>query len=207
MAGLSKYALCGVDDVKGILGYEDEDEDREDDIIRAINALSWAIPRRAQREFARTAVEDAQTRYTLIDSGDIRRGFVRVGDIRSVPSEVKLWTPDRDDSFTYDAETDLWMMPDVPERGFPFEYVKIKASAANQPQVGWWLSVKANWGFPEIPDDIHLVAVNASALWVLNDTAKLTELARQQGRQIRLEALMSDEFVQTVEDYRLYRVA
>lgn len=206
MPELSEYALCQVDDVKSLLGYEDDEETRDDDIRRAINALSWAIPRRAQREFVHTSAEAGKVRYKQIEQIDITRGFVRMGDIMSEPTEVKLWTPDRDSSTDYDVATDLWLMPDTPDRGFPWEFVKIKRSAP-QPTLGYWLSVKTDWGFAAIPDDIIQIAAGASMLWILNDVSKLTQLAQQQGRRVRLESLIPSEFIEAVDDYRLFRVS
>lgn len=201
---LTEYALCEIEDVADQLGYDATQTDsHRRSIIRAINSVSRAIPRHAQREFIAT---EEQTRYTQICAADILRGYVRVGDLSEI-TDCAILTPDRDTSYALDVEDDLWLLPDTPEPGHPYGFVKVKSTAPTQPTVGWWLSVTGSWGFVEIPDDIIQIATGCAASWILNDVSKQTQLAREAGRRVSVPSLIAPEYLDAVEDYRTYRVA
>jgi hypothetical protein len=209
MPALSAYALCDAEDVAELLGYTDQQmSNRQRTLIRTINASAVAIRRRTQREFKQTEAEQDQRRFFLVENADVRRGYVRIGDMAEWPSEVRLWTPDRDDYVEFDVDEDdgdIFPLPDVPEPGMPYEYLKVKSTQLLT--AGWWLSVTSGWGFPAVPDDIIQVAIGTAAEWVLNDVMKLSELARQQGRPVRLASLIPSQYDETVDGYRIYRVS
>jgi hypothetical protein len=212
MPQLSPYALCDVEDVAELLGYDDQQmSNRQRTLVRTINSTATAIRRRSQREFKQTSAELAKTRWFQIEKHDIDTYNVRIGDYSAWPTEVKLWTPDRDEVVSTfdvadDGTGDIWPVPDVPEPGMPYEWLHVKS--INQAlTLGYWLSVKTDWGFPEVPDDITQVAIGTAAEWVINDVMKLTELARQQGRPIKLQSLIPSQYDETVDGYRIYRVS
>lgn len=209
---LSAYALCDAEDVAELLGYTDDQmSNRGRTLIDVINGATTAIRRRSQREFKQTEAEMGATRWTEISQIDLDRGYVRLGDYSAWPTTVRLYNADRSGFDEYDVNDDgtgdLWPLPDTPEPGHPFEYLKIKRSAAPSLFVGAWLAVETDWGFPAIPDDIRQIAIGTAALWVLNDVMKLTELARQQGRPVQLSSMIPREFLGAVDSYRLFRVA
>jgi hypothetical protein len=212
---LSAYALCEVDDVADLLGYDDDQTTlRQRTIIRAINSASSAIPRRAQREFVCTTAETDQTRFQLIADADVASGFanirsgrIRLGDMRSEPTAVSIWSPDRDAEYPLDLDDDLYVLPDTPEPGFPYESIQIKASSPYQLVAGWWLSVTTDWGFAEVPGDIVEIAIGTAASQILNDVQALTERARQEGRRVSFSAILPPEYLEALDSYRLYRVA
>jgi len=205
---LSPYALCEIEDVADLLGYDDDQmAQRSRTIIRAINSASVAIPRRAQRQFVITEAEEDATKFFRIETADVRRGYLRSGDMSEVPSEIKLWTPARDSSFDLDPVDDIIMLPSDPEPGFPWESIEIKPTASTQLAAGYWLSIKTTWGFPYPPDDIVQIAIGTAASQILNDVMQLTELARQQGRRVRMESIIPVEYIEEVDSFRIYRVA
>ena len=214
MAGtpdISPYALCDPEDVADLLGYDDDQaNNRQRTIVRAINSATTAIRRRSQREFKQTAAELAATRFFKITSPDLTTRQVRIGDFSAIPSQVRIWTPDRDtfEELAVDddiALSDCWPTPDTPDPGMPFEWLYFKSDI--DLTVDNWLSVKTDWGFPEVPDDITQIAIGTAAEWILNDVMKLTELARQQGRPVRLQSLIPSQYQETVDGYRIYRVS
>lgn len=209
MPQLSPYALCDVEDVAELLGYDDQQmSNRQRTLVRVINASATAIRRRSQREFKQTEAELAKRRFVLVTPADVTRGYVRLGDFSAWPTEVRLWSPDREEYVTFDVTEDtgdVWPLPDDPEPGMPFEYLKVKTTQSLAQ--GWWLSVTTDWGFPAVPDDIIQVAVGTAAEWVLNDVMKLSELARNQGRPVKLSSLIPSQYQETVDNYRIYRVS
>lgn len=212
MPSLSDYALCDAEDVAELLGYTDAQmSDRMRTLITVINGATTAIRRRSQREFKQTDAELGATRWVEISQIDLDRGYVRLGDYSAWPSVVRLYNADRSSFEEYDTNDDgtgdLWPLPDVPEPGHPYEYLKVKRLATPSLYVGAWLSVETDWGFPVVPDDIRQIVIATAAQWVLNDVMKLSELARQQGRPLQLTSLIPREFLGTVDSYRLFRVA
>lgn len=211
LPALSPYALCDVEDVADLLGYDDEQmSNRQRTVVRTINSAAVAIRKRSQREFKQTEAEKEATRFTRIVKPDLQTRSVRLGDFSVMPSQVRLWTPDRDDFVELDVDDDIansecWPLPDNPEPGMPFEWLYFKSDVSLS--AGYWLSVETDWGFPEIPDDIVQIAIGTAAEWVLNDVSKLTELARQQGRPVKLTSLIPSQYHDEVDSYRIYRVS
>lgn len=208
----SPYALASLSETRLFMGYDTgEVLERNDTIQRAINGASIAILRRSQRWFVvPEAWQDlAKPRWTRIVDSDIRRGYVRVGDMHDNPAEVAILSPDRNgssDPNVVDGD-DWWVLPDTPEPGMPFESINL-VSTAGPLTDGWWLRVKStDWGFESIPEDIVEMTIACAAAFVLNDPVKQSAMARETGRRLSITNIILPEWEDTIDEYRIYRVS
>lgn len=208
----SPYALASLAETRLFMGYDvGEVLERNDTIQRAINGASIAILRRSQRWFTVPAAWQDLTkpRWTRIADSDIRRGYVRIGDMHAAPAEAAILSPDRNgssDPNVLDAG-DWWALPDTPEPGMPFESINI-VSTAGPLTTGWWLRVKSiHWGFESIPEDMIEATVACAAAFVLNDPVKQSAMARETGRRLTISNIILPEWEDTIDEYRIYRVS
>lgn len=210
---ISDYALVELAEVRLFLGMEDgENTERNDTIQRAINGISIAIARRAQRQFVvPEAFQSASVpRWARISESDVARGYVRVGDMKGAPTEVAILSPDRNgdgDPNVLSSDGGYWLEPDVPEPGMPYESINI-ISTVGPLTPGWWLRVKSvNWGFESVPEDIVLATTACVAAWVLNDPMKQSEMAAETGKRVTIADAILPEWEDTIDEYRIYRVS
>lgn len=207
----SPYALCGLQEVRELLGYQDGDTKRDNTIQRAINAISAQILKRSQRWFIIPAGDNVTTkpRFFQVTQGDVDRGWIRTGDFNAAPSEVAMLSPDRnnsDDPIVLDS-ADYWTLPDFPEPGDPYTALKVISTAVRPLTVGYWLRVKStHWGYAAVPEDMVECAVACAAAWVLNDPQKQSEMAQAAGRRLSLPNIILPEWEEAVDNYRVYRV-
>lgn len=115
-----------------------------------------------------------------------------------------MLSPDRDVEVTLEADA-YFLVPDVPEAGMPFTKLYVKRTGSDPLIAGYWLSVDATWGFPEIPADIRFLTIATAAEWVISDILKRTEMGEGQGAVPR--HTIPRELEEIVDSYRTFRVA
>ena len=210
----SPYALASLTEVRLFLGYQSDDTARDNTVQRAINAASIAVLRRSQRKFVVPEADQTvdKPRWVRIRPTDVELGYIRVDDMYDSPAEVAFLEPNRngpaDPQVLNNDGTDYWLLPDFPEPGMPFEYIYFPTDASSIFTAGNWLRVKSeHWGFAEIPEDMVECVVACAAAFVLNDPNKQSELAAQAGRRVKIDSIILPEWEDTVDEYRIFRVA
>ena len=158
---LSARALVGLAETKDFLQVANVSTTNDLEIVRAINDVSELAHSVAEREF-KTFDTTATARLFSVDDFAYRNRIVRVGDLASAPSLVRVLASDWTTVVSTVAVGDYTAHPTNRETWAPIRALEIKSTVL-RPAYGQRVEVTGNWGFPAVPGHLRQAVLEAVA--------------------------------------------
>jgi hypothetical protein len=174
----SLIELCTVADVKALIGEETDTFDGE--IADAIEAVSAAFLRRAQRELV-PFTPNPQTRVFDIDEDVVCDRSLLVGDLASFTA-IAIIAPDGTLLQDVDLAT-VVAQPRIREAWAPIGELEFRSGAfiANPAILrrGDTAEITGNFGFPQVPSDVRREVKKAAAAQIVRDVKNVSRTLRE----------------------------
>lgn len=162
--------LCTLADVRNYIDKPTGDRHQDDLLHDLIRAASVAIPRYCGRQFALDTSSSTRT----FDLGRVwDRPRVRIDDLSAVPSAVAIIDANGDavGSLTVSgASQDIEFYPLNRDTALePITHIGLRPRATTRLYPDRFLTVTGIWGWPSIPDDVRLAAIQQVREWWRRD--------------------------------------
>lgn len=164
-AALSR-SLCTLAEVRAYIGKPVEDRRQDPVLLDLIGAASRAIEQYARRQFT---LDTSSSARIFIASEAAREDHYRIDDLSAAPTAFAVLDADGDSVGTLDVATELEYLPLRRRSDEPIEGFRLRPRASLALAGSYRLSITGTWGWPSIPEQIRLAAVQQVREWWRSD--------------------------------------